>query len=79
MENTVKVQKKVDELNGGPKGPWIPGIGFHSFMSFEFGPTLNNSNFKNDEGYAVKIFINTETGETRAFAATSFYDRTVSK
>ena len=73
MEDVAAVQKKIEILNAENNGTWIPGIGFHSLMAFEFGTTNNNPNFKNNEGYSVKIFINTSTGEVRSFAASLFY------
>jgi len=75
MENTAQVQKQLALLNGGPEGPWVAGIGFHSFMSFE--PPLGDKDlvFKTNEGYAVKIFINTKTGEVKSYSATLFTDK----
>jgi len=71
MENTEKIQEKLDELNADEEGaPWIEIQGYFSMLKTE----LNNSKatFHANSGLVVKGFLNTRIGEIRIFPANAF-------
>jgi len=72
MEDLIKVQEKIKELSKGKPGKWIPFSGFHALTKFEFGEGGKSPTFHPDSGVPLKIFVNVETGELRAFPAKVF-------
>ena len=72
MEDLVKVQKKIDELNAVRKG-WIAAEGINALTSVS-GDIIakKDIHYNPNVGYPVKIFINTEDGEIKTFAAVLF-------
>jgi hypothetical protein len=72
-ENPQAVQNWVTWLNTnyGP-GTWVPMNGFTSItMSV---PGANNTiTFNSNLGFALKSFVNTQTGEVKSFSANKFY------
>ena len=74
MEDPVKVQQKINELNE-LGGNWIANKGYFAVTGFDF----NNGKpiFSPSLGIPVKVFNNTITGEVKIFLATGFErDRT---
>lgn len=75
MEDTTKVQKKVDELNSkekpGNQG-WTALNGYNALTRFEFGDSTKGATFYPSSGIPVKVFINAADGEIRVFPATFF-------
>lgn len=69
IEDDEKITGFLEEFNRGPKGPWIAAEGFNIWLGFEFGKNGQDNTIKGGEGVVVKVFINSETGETRTVIA----------
>lgn len=71
MEDREKIFDKILELNNGAdKGPW------DEVRDFTMLPSVKSENgqynITMDEGVAMKIFVNTETGDTKMYWADKF-------
>lgn len=72
MEDREKIQNKLDELNKGLKKPiWDESLGFVMMPAID----IKNNSITLDSGIAVKLFINTETGEVQTFWADNYMDK----
>jgi len=73
-EDREKINQKLIELNGGTiEGPWTDGQGFHAIQKFTFEPDpVTSSKFYQNEGFPIKFFLNTVTGELKIFSARLF-------
>lgn len=73
MEDREKVQLKLKELNTGLNHPqWDESLGFVVMPAISFQDDTKSYGIQMGSGIAVKLFINTETGETRVFWADKF-------
>lgn len=79
MENPLKVQAKINELNsreprGGLGGlsqnAWVATVGYFALTGFDYnnGAPTFNAGF----GVPVKVFTNIRTGEIKIYAASIF-------
>lgn len=73
MEDPRKVRRKIDELNRNSlPAAWDEVIGFLMLPNIELNSDAKNYGVNLSSGVSVKLFINTETGETRMFWADKF-------
>lgn len=72
MEDRQKIEAKITELNGGSKGAWDEAVDFQMMPSIRFNKLTNSYTIYADTGISVKVFINTETGETKMYWADVF-------
>lgn len=72
-ENPTAVKNWQDWLNRTyPPGPWLPITGFTSTMTTYPGSN-DTATFNPHNGYVMKAFLNTSTGEVKTFDAKRFY------
>jgi len=73
VEDPEKIKAKIKELNGGKdSGPWDEASGFSIMPSIAFDMQTKGYVITVDTGIMVKLFINTETGDTKTFWAPPF-------
>ena len=68
-EDDKKIADFLNQFNNGKKGPWIAAEGFNIWLGFAFGRNGESNTINAGEGVVIKIFINSETGETRTVLA----------
>lgn len=74
MEDTTKVNAKVDSLNANePDAPWHPLDGFHQVTAVKFTGD-HRTDITVDQGYPLKGFVNVTSGEVKFFSAYLFQD-----
>ena len=79
MENPLKVQARVDELNateiraGVPEpNEWVAINGYFALTGFDFNHGKGQPNFNPGYGVPVKVFRNIRTGEIKTYSAYFF-------
>ena len=73
MEDKAKVDEVISELNGDLKSPiWFPVDGFKLFPNISYKPGRKDVTVTPSSGYPVKLFVNVNTGEVKAYAASLF-------
>ena len=80
MEDTQKIQQKLNELNskesplfhlGGQfAGPWVHVAGYFALTGVDLKE--GGSTFNPSFGVPVKVFMNNKTGEIKTFSACLF-------
>ncbi len=76
MEDPVKVQIKLNELNNDASGTslirprWIAIDGYYSLFKTDLN--RDQATFHADHGLPLKVFLDTEKGEVKFFPAKSF-------
>lgn len=69
VEDDKKIEAFLQKFNGGPTGPWIAAEGFHIMLGFKFGVNGQSNTINGGEGFAVKVFLNSQTGEVKTVVA----------
>lgn len=73
VEDRSKIEDKLKQLNGGElKGKWDESDGFVMMPSVKISQDKKTSSVAFDSGIALKLFVNTETGEVETFWAHKF-------
>ena len=79
MENQIKVQTKINELNASEIRPGFPNPtewtaigGYFSMTGFDFNHGKGQPIFNPSFGVPVKVFMNSRTGEVKTFSAYFF-------
>jgi hypothetical protein len=71
-ENPVAIQVKIDYLNSLVPGQiWFAISGFSAITSVSYDSS-GGLIFNPSQGYIVKVFVNSATGEVRSYAAQLF-------